>query len=122
MASFSESVFIDWIGGEEAYLDYIKDNRKDVWTSAHSNDGGYFPVHGIMTELTCGDHVYNKGADVAHNQRLLLGDDVFFSALDSFEEEHPFSSITSEQLRDHLDQLSSESVSAHFYPMIFNPG
>lgn len=122
MASYSESLFIEWLEGEEAYLDYVKDNRKDVLTTAHESDGGFFPVSGIGTEITYGDHVYNKGADVAHNLRLLLGDEVFFTALDTFLENNAFSSVTSEQLRDHLDDASSEDVAALFDPMLFNPG
>lgn len=122
MASYSEALFIEWLEGSEAYLDYVKENRKDVLTTAHESDGGYFPVSGIGTEITYGDHVYNKGADVAHNLRLLLGDEDFFAALTSFLEENAFSSVTSEQLRDHLDASSSQDVSSFFNPMIFNPG
>ena len=76
-ASFCEMLFTEALYGEEAYRDAVRDNHKDVLLYAHRSDGGRFPVSGIPLNITYGDHVYNKGADVARNLRSFMGDEDF---------------------------------------------
>ena len=77
MASYCEALFFEHLNGEEAYLEYVQDNHKDVLLYAHQNDGERLPVSGIGHAYTYGDHVYNKGADVAHTMRGYMGEDYF---------------------------------------------
>lgn len=121
MASYSEALFIESIEGSEAYLEYVRENHKDVLLYAHRRDGERLPVSGIGHSNTYGDHVYNKGADVAHTLRGYMNDD-FFTGLTSFLTDHPFEDVSSEQLRDHLDPLTDADVFNYFEDWIFQPG
>jgi len=99
-ASFSEALFTEVIYGNQAYIDYVRANHKDVLLSAHIDDGGRYPVSGIPHEITYGSHVYNKGADMVHTLRGYMGDDNFFEACRNFLIENAFTSISSEEMRD----------------------
>ncbi|MCB0761937.1 MAG: T9SS type A sorting domain-containing protein [Flavobacteriales bacterium] len=122
LASFSEWLFLEQVEGPESYHSAMLSNHKDVLTEAHISDGGYYPVSGIGTENTYGDHVYNKGAEVAHNLRRALGDEAFFAGLTHIQTEYENQTITSEQFRDALGEIVATDISPLFDPMIFNPG
>jgi hypothetical protein len=121
MASYSEALFIESIDGADAYLENVRDNHKDVLLYAHRRDGERLPVSGIDHFATYGDHVYNKGADVAHTLRGYMNDD-FFSGLTAFLENHPYQDVSSEQMRDYLDPLSTGDIHSFFEDWIFQPG
>lgn len=121
MASFCEALFIEAVEGYDAYLQYVRDNHRDVLLYAHRRDGERLPVSGIGHANTYGDHVYNKGADVAYNLRTYLGDD-YFALMTSFLEDHQFSAVSSEDLRDYLQNGTSADLTSFFENWIFNPG
>lgn len=121
MASYSESLFLEGVYGQEAYLESVRDNFKDVLLNAHLRDGERLPVSGIGHEHTYGDHVYNKGALVAHNLRTVMGND-FFNALQMVADSFAFESIDSPTLRDVLQSETSADLDAFFDSWIFAPG
>lgn len=121
MASFCEALFFEQLEGPDAYNTYVLDNLKDVLYNAASDDGGHYAVHGIGHDDTYGAHVYEKGADVAHNLRVYMGDD-FFEHMAAFLEEQAFSDISSEELRDYLDPLTDANLQSFFDDWVFNPG
>ncbi|MFM9986506.1 MAG: M1 family aminopeptidase, partial [Flavobacteriales bacterium] len=121
-ARFSEALFEEVIYGEQAYVDFVRDNHKDVLLNAHRNDGARYPVSGIPHEITYGDHVYNKGADVAHTLRGYMGDVDFFAAIQGFMEEYAYSDVSSETLRDYFSTFTEEDISSYFDNWIFDPG
>ncbi len=122
MASYSEALFLEWIEGVDSYKEHIRANHRNVILNAHVNDGAVLPVSGIDTENTYGDHVYNKGADMAHNLRAYMGDDDFFAGLSDFLEENQFQSVTSQQLRDFLNSYGDADLISFFDNWIFEPG
>lgn len=121
MASFCEALFFEHLEGPEAYNEYVLDNLKDVLFNAASDDGGHYAVYGIGHDDTYGAHVYEKGADMAHNLRVYMGEDFFVHTTD-FLEENAFSDISSEELRDYLDPLTEADLQSFFENWIFNPG
>jgi hypothetical protein len=121
-ARYSEALFEEVIYGEQAYLDFVRDNHKDVLLHAHQNDGARYPVSGIPHEITYGDHVYNKGADVAHTLRGYMGDADFFAAIQGLMNEYAFSDVSSETLRDYFTTYTAEDISSYFDNWIFDPG
>ncbi|MCB0510139.1 MAG: M1 family metallopeptidase, partial [Bacteroidetes bacterium] len=94
-ASYSEALFTEFVYGTEAYKDYSRDNHDKVLRLIHINDGAYYPVSGVPSEQTYSSTVYDKGADMAHTIRGILGDSVFFNCLNSFLLDYSFQDVSS---------------------------
>jgi hypothetical protein len=122
LAKFSEAIFIENQYGAEDYNDFIRDVMKDVLLFAHRNDGARYPVSGVPNTATYGDHVYNKGAVMAHNLRVYMGDKAFFEAIRNMMEDKQFTHHTSQDLRDYFQQYTSQDLLGFFDGWIFEPG
>lgn len=123
MATYCEALFLEDLQGEEAYIDFVRDNHRSVVLFAHQQDGGeHRALAGMPHEFTYGTHVYDKGADIAHNLRTYMGDEDFFSLLSSFLEENAFSDVSSEDFRDFIDPQSDADISEFFEKWVFSPG
>ena len=121
-ASFAEAIFTESVYGTEAYKDYVRANHDEVLRRGHLKDGEYLPVAGIPSNLTYSSTVYEKGADMVHTLRGILGDDLFFSALKDFQEEKKFSTITTDMLQEYLSVYSSLNLTSFFSTWIKEPG
>lgn len=121
-ASYCESLFIESLYGEDAYRNAVRDNHKEVLLYAHRNDGGRYPVSGIPLSITYGDHVYKKGADMAHNLRAYMGDQSFFDACAALMEQRAFADHSSEDLRDFFQNYTDADLTAFFNEWVFAPG
>ena len=122
-AVFSEHLFTEAIYGREAYLETVNNNFLDVIHYAAANDGNnYFAISDVPQTHTYGATTYNKGASVVHSLRGYLGDDVFFSCINSFLEENKFTDITAAELRDHLSACSGKDMTDFFEDWVYQPG
>lgn len=121
-ASYSEALYMELLYSHAAYVDYVRENHKDVLLYAHIHDGGRYPVSGIPSEITYGDHVYNKGADVAHTLRGYMGEDDFFVGIKDFLDVNQFSDVSSEDLRDHLQSFTGADLNSFFNNWVFEGG
>ena len=123
MASYCEALFFEHLEGEDSYLEYVLENHKEVLLYAHINDGERLPVAGeaVGHPYTYGDHVYNKGADVAHTLRSYMGED-YFPLMTAFLEDHAFQAVSSQDLIDYLDPLTDANIADFFEGWIFSPG
>lgn len=121
-ASFSEAIFTEALYGEQAYIDYLKDVHKNVLLHAHQDDDGRYPVSPVPHDITYGTHVYQKGSIMAHALRHYMGDQAFFDACRSFQEEKTFSDISSYDLRDHFQTFTSADLTTFFDKWVFQPG
>ena len=121
-ASYSERIFTEWLYGSQAYSTSIRNNHRDVLLNAPRNDGGYFPLNAIPENITYGQTVYNKGADVAHSLRGFMGDDAFFLAIHNLMEDYQFNTLNSVQMRDYFQQFTTEDLSEFFNGWVFQPG
>ncbi len=121
-ASYSEGIFTESVYGTEAYKDYERANHDEVLRRVHLKDGAYYPVSGVPSNQTYSNTVYEKGADMVHTIRGILGDDVFFDALKEFQETHKFSDINSDIFRDFLSNFSGKDLTSFFDTWIKKPG
>ncbi len=121
-AVYSEHLFTEWVYGRQAYLNAVRSNFLDVLEKAHVNEGGYRAVSGIPQELTYGDHVYHKGAVVAHNLRGYLGDSLFQKGVREALAETNFDDWSSSELRDKLSAATSQDMTDFFNDWVFSPG
>lgn len=122
MASYAESLFRESVYGDEAYLESVLDNHKDVLLYAHVRDGARLPVSGIGHEHTYGDHVYNKGAVIAHNLRQVMGDDAYFEAAKDFLEANQFMDVSSLDMQNFFQNYTTKNLSDFFNGWVFQEG
>lgn len=120
-ASFSEAIFTESVYGEEAYKDYARIRHDFNLRRLHINEG-YLSVAGVSTENTYSATVYRKGADMIHTLRGILGDDIFFGALKSFQSNKEFSSIDTDMFNDYLSNYSNLNLTSFFNTWIKEPG
>ena len=122
MASYSERIFTEWLYGSDAYSASIRDNHRDVLLNAPRNDGGYFALNAIPENITYGQTVYNKGADMAHSLRGFMGDENFFQAIHDLMSQYQFTMLNSVQMRDFFQAYTTEDLSEFFNGWVFQPG
>ena len=97
-ASFSEYLFLEDVYSRERYESAMKADLREMLQFAHHREEMYRAVSGQPHEYVYGDHVYKKGALVAHNLRGYMGDEAFFSAIDQFMEQFKHSAVSSDSL------------------------
>ncbi len=122
MASFSAHYFSESIYGWNIAKNDVKTTLFNILKKAHIDEGGYRAVSGVPHDLTYGDHVYQKGALVAQNLRMLLGENDFGPAITGFLNSRAFNSMTSLQFRDYLQTTTSADVNGFFNGWVFNGG
>ena len=80
------------------------------------------PIYGIPQNLTYGDHVYKKGADVVHSLRNYLGDSLFFKAIQQYLDYYKFQAVSSYDLRDFLTAHTPYNLNDFFNDWVFTEG
>jgi aminopeptidase N len=121
-ASYSEYIFNEWVYGRNSYDLGIRANHDEAMHFFHHREG-WLPVSGIGHANTYGDHVYLKGADVAHTLRGYMGDSLFFGGLRYHFSLSEFKDVSSYDFRDNLIAYSGLSYLTDFFnDWVFNPG
>lgn len=121
-AHYCEYLFYEAENGYSSYLSGIRTNHADVIQFAHNKEGGYLTLSNIPQTYTYGDHVYNKGADVAHTLRGYMGDSLFFSSVKTYLANHHYQDVSSTDLMNGLSLASGMNLSDFFNDWVFHPG
>jgi aminopeptidase N len=121
-AVFSEHLFTEWIYGKAAYDLAVQTNFINVLQTAHIQEGMYRAVSGLPHEYTYGNHVYNKGAVVAHNLRTYMGDSLFRIGCRAALDQTQFKDWSSADLRDQLQLATGLNLDGFFNDWVFSPG
>ena len=121
-ASFSESMYQEYLYGRAAYVNYMRDMHYNVIKSAHNADNGYRAVAGVPHEYTYGSTVYKKGATVAHSIRGYLGDDKFFSMINAYMSQNAYKDQSSIQFRDFISTNTGINMDDFFNSWVFEEG
>jgi aminopeptidase N len=122
MATYSQYMFTEWKYGKAKYLTDVKNQHDNLLHFLHLKEGGFRAVSGIPHSLTYGDHVYLKGADMAHTLRSYMGDTAFFNAVKYTMNQNQFKSVNSVQLRNLLQAGSGQSLTDFFNNWILTGG
>ncbi|MGB0167292.1 MAG: M1 family metallopeptidase, partial [Luteibaculum sp.] len=80
MASYCESLFLEHVYGRGEYEEDVASRHLYVLRYPHHLEDGFWALDSVPLKHTYGDHVYRKGADIAHTLRGYLGDELFFSS------------------------------------------
>lgn len=121
-ASFSELIFDEYVYGREEYIQHLLEDLRFMLQFGHHFEEGYRPVSGQPHEYVYGDHVYKKGAIVAHNLRGYLGDSIFFDGAAAFMDAFEFQPVSSDSLERFLSHHTGIDLSYFFRDWVFNPG
>lgn len=122
MATFSSYMFVEWQYGKTAYLNKVKTQHDNLLHFLHKNEGGFRAISGVPHNLTYGDHVYKKGADVAHSLRGYMGDTAFFNGAKYTMQQNAFKNINSIEFRNHLQTSSGQNLSDFFNDWVLSGG
>ncbi|MDI1355453.1 MAG: M1 family aminopeptidase [bacterium] len=122
MASFSAFLFFEWQYGKANYLAKVKTQHDDLLHFLHKKEGGFRAISGVPHSLTYGDHVYKKGADVAHTLRGYMGDTAFFNAIKYTMQQKAYKSINSTELMNLMQTSSTQNLNDFFNGWVFSGG
>lgn len=121
-ASFSEYLFDESVYGREEYEEHMLDDLRYMLQFGHHFEESYRAVSGQPHEYVYGDHVYKKGALVAHNLRGYLGDDLFFDACAGFMDKYEMSPVSSDSMEKYFSEFTGEDMSHFFGDWVFSGG
>lgn len=122
MASYSERLFKEWTYNYSQYINEVKSIHDDILKYVHLREGGFRAVSGIPHQFTYGDHVYKKGADVAHTLRSYMGDSLFFNGLKYVLQQKAYKNMNSVEFRDLLETSSGLNLHSFFDNWVLNGG
>jgi hypothetical protein len=93
-ASYAEALYYEALGGSASYHNYMDDMQYSSGGTIYLSDTS--SVNAIFTSL-----VYDKGAWVLHMLRGIVGDSVFFAAVEAYyNSPYKYSHINSEQFEE----------------------
>lgn len=122
MASYSEHLFKEWQYNKQQYYADVKTEHEYLMHYAHIMEKSYRAVSGIPFAYTYGDHVYKKGADVAHTLRTYMGDAAFFAGLKYVLTQKAYKNMNSAEFRSLLETSSGQTLADFFNGWVFNGG
>lgn len=114
MATFSSYMFTEWQYGKAAYLNKVKTEHDNLLHFLHVKEGGFRAISGVPHDLTYSDHVYRKGADVAHTLRGYMGDTAFFAGAKYTLQNNGFKSLNSIEFKNYLQNSSGQNLGDFF--------
>ncbi|HEX8516128.1 MAG TPA: M1 family aminopeptidase [Bacteroidia bacterium] len=121
-AHYCEFIFSEALGNYSNYLTGVRNNHQDVLQFAHNKEGGYLTLSNIPQTHTYGDHVYNKGADIAHCLRGYMGDSLFFHSVKTYLAQNNYKDVSSDDFKNALTAASGMDMSDFFNDWVHNPG
>jgi hypothetical protein len=122
MASYSERLFKEYKYNYGQYIADVKSEHEYLLHYAHFKETQYRAVSGIPFQYTYGDHVYKKGADVAHTLRTYLGDTDFFNGLKYVLTQKAYKNMNSAEFKSLLETATGKPLADFFNNWVFAGG
>ena len=120
-ARYCEFLFTEALSGYSAYINEVRANHAENLQFNTPKEGN-LTLSNIPFEYTYGDHVYNKGADIAHTLRGYMGDSLFFSSVKTYLSQNHYKDVSSTDFRDALTTASGMNMNHFFNDWVLNPG
>ncbi len=121
-ATFCANYYVEALDGPLPFKTNMRAIHADVLYSCHTEEGGYHPLNNIPQDYTYGTSAYDRGATVVQALRAYLGDDVFFSACNSFLEDLAFTSVSSYDMEENFTQNTGTDMSGFFNNWVYHGG
>ncbi|MCX7728951.1 MAG: M1 family aminopeptidase, partial [Bacteroidia bacterium] len=122
MATYSEMIFLENRYNYQQYQNQLLSMLSDMVQFGNFKEQQYWPVSGIPSQYTYGDHVYKKGAIVAHNLRTYLGDSLFFDGLKYVLNQKAYKNMNSSEFQLLLESYTGKNLNKFFQNWVFNGG
>lgn len=122
MATYSEMIFLENMYNYSQYENQLLSMLSEMVQFGNFKEQQYWAVSGIPSQYTYGDHVYKKGAIVAHNLRTYLGDSLFFGGLQYVLNQKAFKNMNSAEFQTLLENYTGKSLNKFFQNWVFNGG
>ncbi|MEZ4757118.1 MAG: M1 family metallopeptidase [Flavobacteriales bacterium] len=113
-AEYLSFLFLEAVYGRERYTQEVRRNHRAMVQGAHLQDEGWWPLSEVPQEWTYGEHSYNKGADMWHGLRGVMGDSAFFNGLSSFLDSFAFRPVNTDLLEAHLSAFAVSDLQPFF--------
>ncbi len=120
-AHYCEFLFFETLNGYPNYLTYVRNNHEKNLQFLAPKEG-VLTLSNIPQTFTYGDHVYNKGADVAHTMRGYMGDSLFFYSVRTYLANNNYKDVSSLDFKNALTAASGMDMTDFFNGWVFNPG
>jgi aminopeptidase N len=121
-ATFCQHYYVEILDGEQAFKNNMRSMHAAVLKSCHNQENGYHPLNYIPQEYTYGTSAYDKGATVVQALRAYLGDDVFFSACESYLEDLAYTSVSSYDMEANFTANTGIDMSGFFNNWVYHGG
>jgi aminopeptidase N len=120
LATYSEALYIEQIGGASALENRIREMAVDALT----HDVIPIRTAARYEEFSPGYKtlLYDKAAYVLHMLRWVVGDDAFFAALKDFAQRFAFGSATTADFRAAMEQASGQKLEGFFLQWMDSTG
>ena len=121
-AEYSGHLIEEWLGGESAFVNVVKDNQLYVLKQANVQDGGFQALSPMPDPYIYGLTTYYKGASVMHNMRGYMGDSLFRQGMHEVQQVHAYETLDAEGFRDALETSTGYDLHPFFTDQVFAPG
>lgn len=105
--NYSETLFTDYYFGKEAGNEYLQGLREDI-----RNSKPIIGPYGVNTEGS-GD-MYNKGGNMLHMVRQILGDDKFREMLREMNKQYYHKTVTSREIESFMQSYTKQPLTQMF--------
>ena len=112
LATYSEALYLEHLGGEAALLERIREMSIDALlydTVPVRAAGGLAEFSPAYKSI-----LYDKSAAALHMLRWMIGDDAFFQTLQRFADQFAFRSATTDDFRKLADQAAAQDLRPFF--------
>lgn len=120
-AHYCEFLFTEALTGYNSYLSAVRLNHENNLQFNTPKEGA-LTLSNIPQSVTYGDHVYNKGADIAHTMRGYMGDSLFFYSVRTYLGNNNYKDVSSTDFMNELTSASGINMADFFNGWVFNPG
>jgi len=120
-AVYSEAVWANYLLGYEAMINYVNSNIQNYYKSWQNGNGPqtiYDPDY--LSYFT--PPSYEKAASVLHMLRLELGDEGYWSMIQSWFANNQNGNVTSQEFQAHCENISGLDLEQFFQQWIYSPG
>jgi aminopeptidase N len=123
-ATYGGALWFEYRDGEDGYLDSIRRSFGVAERDKTTNDLPMVsPVYENAWEtFRRPANPYPKGSAILHMLRMMLGDDVFFTAVHRYMNRHAFGTVETDDLRYVLEEVSGLGLEWFFDQWCYRPG
>lgn len=112
-ASYSEAVWEEYLGGKDAYLNYMKNFDYGYF------QGTVYAPDGFIDNYAIYSTIYQKGAWVLHMLRGVMGDELFFKTLREYFERYKFKNADTKQFQALAEEIYGHDLQWFFDEWVY---